>query len=196
MNRKNSRSQKKLAILPIMLVIMLLTTGAAYAYWYDTLTIDGDITTSDFSVVISIPVEGHGDDETKDIVDIGYSNIVVDPGQISCTITLTGAYPCWHGWYRLGVESTGTVPVHITGYTIDPNPDELDIWVTNEAGGTPFVDANGDPIQLHFGGEYFFLLHIHVFEDDEATPPILPEQGATYTFTITITCIQYNYNGL
>lgn len=196
MNRKNSRSQKKLAILPIVLVAMLITTGTAYAFWVDTLTITGDVTTANFDVKFSKPTDPcyWGDDETKDIVTITSDNLVIntDDDWNSATITITGAYPGYHGWVGIGIECEGKVPVHLKTdpvITYDPDGGELNVWMTEYCGVNP---AFPDCWQLHITEEYFFRIHFEVIEDDEAG--ILPEQGQTYTFTITFPLIQYNYN--
>jgi predicted ribosomally synthesized peptide with SipW-like signal peptide len=195
MNRKNSRLQKKLAILPIVLVAMLLTTGAAYAFWYDTLTISGDVTTSDFDVDWSLTTYGDNEPDGKDTVLLTDSCFVMEQDWNTVTVTIDGAYPCYEFWFRIGVVCAGQVPAHLKDSVVIDAPAELEITLTDENGGPAFPDNEfGQPWQLHFGYEYFLLIKVHVFEDDNAVPPILPHQGQTYTFTITIPLIQYNYN--
>jgi predicted ribosomally synthesized peptide with SipW-like signal peptide len=192
MNRKNSRSQKKLAILPILIVGMLIATGTAYAYWYDNLTISGDVTTSNFDVELSIA--DYWDDEWKDVVDLGPDTVVMGEDWNKVTITLDGAYPCYKAYFVIGVVCSGKVPCHLKSDPVINAPDELEVEMFDYfTGGEPFPDdENGMPWQLHFGHEYFLLITVHVYENDDLD--ILPQQGQTYTFDITIPLIQYNYN--
>ena len=199
MNKKNSRSQKKLEIIPIMLVTVLLTTGAAYAFWYDSLTITGDVTTSDFDVELSLPYYWYYDCEWKDVVtfdpdggldDVDFEYETEEWNKI--TFYIDGAYPGYHGYIKIGVVSKGDIPAHMKDDpTIETVP-ELDVWLSMEDQTCegPYDDPFWECWQLH-ELEYFFLIHFEVIEVD---PDIMPQQGQTYTFTVTLPLIQYNYD--
>lgn len=199
MNKKHSRAQKKLAILPILLVGMLVSTGAAYAYWYDTLTVDGTVTTAYFNVELSLPTTWYYDCEWKDVVtenDISFLWDKIDPDPDAydkITITVNNAYPGYHGAIRIGIVSTGNIPAHMKGDPVITTVDEIDVWFAKEGQvcDPPYDDPFPYCWQLH-QQEYFFMIHFEVIEDDYAG--ILPQQGATYTFTITFPLIQYNYD--
>ena len=181
--------QKKLAILPVMLIVMLFSVGATYAYWYDNLTVVGEITTSDFDVELSLV--GWGDLEDKDIVTDDDVTMTMAEDWNSVTITVDGAYPCYQAYFIIGIVCRGKVPAHLKGPVEIEAPPELEIDIVHYPdGGIAFPEC----WQLHWSFEYFIQINMHVFEDDQGDPPILPQPGATYTFTVTIPLIQYNYN--
>jgi predicted ribosomally synthesized peptide with SipW-like signal peptide len=205
MKGKNSRSQKKLAILPIMIAAMLISTGVAYAYWYDTLTIHGEIKTATFDVELS-NTNDYYDCEWKDVVTADDVTMIygetTGPDKFdSIIVTINGAYPSYHGAIRVGIVGRGIVPAHMKGDPIIDAPPELNVWLddeyigqtTEQICGGPYVDPFPDCWQLHLDEEFFWI-HFHVIEDDDAVPPILPEQGKTYSFKITFPVIQYNYD--
>jgi len=47
-------------------------------------------------------------------------------------------------------------------------------------------------MQIHPCHERGIKVWVHVFEDDNAEPPIQPEQLTTYTFTVEFVLIQWN----
>lgn len=186
-----------------MLVVMLISAGTAYAYWYDSLTISGDVTTANFDVELSLPQHWYYDCEWKDVVteaDVYFDWDTVFGDDV--TITVNGAYPGYHGAILIGVISRGTVPAHMKGDPIIntvPDVPEFNVWLDDWSIGDtmddicqgPYYDPFPDCWQLH-ELEYFFYIHFEVIEDDAAG--ILPQQGATYTFTVTLPLIQYNYD--
>jgi hypothetical protein len=203
MNRKQSRSHKKLAILPIVVIALLVSTGAAYAFWTDALFISGTVYTANFDCELSLPDPYYWDCESKDIVteaDVTYEWESIhpeDPDKFDeITITVNGAYPGYHGIILMGVVSRGLIPAHMQGDPIiTTSGPELNVWLSTdeEYCQGPYTDPFPWCWQLHTQ-EYFFHIHFEVIEDDDAQPPILPQQGATYTFTITFPLVQYNYD--
>jgi hypothetical protein len=174
---------RKTLILPIILVGLM--TSVAAANWYATLKVTGNITTGTFTPELSLP-PGWTDNEV--LKDVGHvSAEIIGPLWHKIEITITNAYPCYEAYGPIGVHHIGSVPAIIKSITWDDAPPELEIWITQYPG-------NPWPIgyQLHGCHEIFFYLHVHVLEDDTAIPPIKPLPDTTYTFTVTITLVQYN----
>ena len=158
------------------------------------MTIYGDITTSDFDVELSIPTTWYYDCEWKDVVtenDVSFEYETSEWNAV--TITVNGAYPGYHGAIRIGVVSRGTIPAHMKGDPVITTVPELYVWLSQEGQicQPPYDDTFPDCWQLH-QQEHFFMIHFEVIEDDQAG--ILPQQGQTYTFTIVLPLIQYNYD--
>ena len=180
---------RKALILPIL--IMALMIGFTAAYWIDQLKITGKITTGTYSDELSLPVQDYPDNEPPE-KDIGKTTAWISPTPPYdiITITVTGAYPGYESWVTVGLHHIGTVPA-IIHLTID-NPPELKVWYVpaEKPGGGYYPDPEG--YQIHGCNEIFWVIHIKVIEDDTANPPILPQQGTTYTFHMYVNTIQYN----
>jgi hypothetical protein len=190
----------KFALLPIVLTIMLIITGVSYAWWQGNLTITGSLTTTNFHATVSLPVPGGGPipffsgDNEEPEKDIGYvKDVTIDQDTNKFTINISDAYPCYEAWILLGIENNGDLPLHIKEIIYEDVPPELEIWFE------PYIFDGFDPIpildiQLYHGQEYWFWIHIHIFEDDDSEPPIQPQQNTDYSFSIILRTIQYNYH--
>jgi len=177
--------QRKILILPIVILMMTMMIGFSAAWWRENLVINGEITTGTYDSELSLPP---GWTDTETLKDIGHvSARIIGPPYDTIEITITDAYPCYEAYGPIGVHHIGSVPCIIEDIIIDAPP-ELEIW-TSAYPGNPWPVIGW---QLHGCEEVFFYLHVHVFEDDTATPPILPLPDTTYTFTVTIKTIQYN----
>jgi predicted ribosomally synthesized peptide with SipW-like signal peptide len=176
---------RKTLILPIILVGLMI--GVTAAYWTATLKVTGNITTGTFNPELSLPLGGWDDNEvTKDIGHVTAD--IIGPPYNKIVITIDHAYPSYEAWVSIGVHHVGTVPSILKDISWDPHPPELQIWIT-QCPPSPWPVIGQ---QLHHCQEIFFYLHVHVFEDDNAIPPIKPLPDTTYTFTVTITLVQYN----
>ena len=180
--------QRKILILPTVILIMAIMIGFSAAWWRENLIINGDITTGTFTPELSLPYgQWYDNEEIKDVGTVEAE--IIGPPFDTIVITIENAYPCYEAWVAIGVHHIGSVPQIIESITWDDAPPELEIWLTQYPNNPwPIVGT-----QIHNCIEVFFYLHIHVFEDDTAEPPILPLPDTTYTFTVTITCVQYNY---
>lgn len=192
----------KFVLLPIVLTIMLIITGVSYAWWQGNLTITGTLTTTNFHATVSLPVPGGGpvpffsEDNEEPEKDIGYvKDVTIDQDIDKFTINISDAYPCYEAWILLGIENNGDLPLHLKEIIYEDVPPELEIWfepyifLIDNFVPVPLLD-----IQLHHGEEYWFWIHIHVFEDDDSVPPIQPQQNTDYSFSIILRTIQYNYH--
>lgn len=174
---------KSLKTLVIPILIMALITGFAAAYWSEQLVITGDITTTEFHADVSLPWPLIWDDneEIKDVANI----IDADTeGPKKIVVVIDNAYPCYECWIKVGVHIMwGSMPGIIKDIIIDAPP-ELDVWVEPYTLGQTIIGQ-----QLHECQEFFMKVYCHVVEIEGE---IEPEQGTTYTFTVTIVMAQYN----
>lgn len=177
---------RKMLIVPVVLMVMMI--GSSAAFWNATLKFKGNITTDDFKPQLSLPGDDWGDNEM--LKDIGHVTATfigpTPPGKI--VITIDHAYPGYEAYVGIGVHNVGSVPCIIKDISWDPSPRELQIWISQH--GTDHWPVIG--YQLDYCHEEFFYLHIKVIEDDTAVPPIKPSQDFSYTFTVTISLVQYN----
>lgn len=183
-------NSRKVMAISMTLVAAMLMLGFACAYWSDTLTIQGTITTNHFDADLSLPQPWQqyaGDNEVEK--DVGYIDFVEiyddlndeswDTSMDLIKIVIKNAYPGYEAWVRAGLHvCAGSMPGIVKEIIIDA-PDELEVWVNPDLTGT----------QVHPCWEYFFNVHVKVIEDQ-----IEPQQGTTYEFTVTIVMAQYNAN--
>ena len=187
----------------MVLVIMLALLGVGYAFWSETLTIEGTVTTGEVDVEFSTyePVEcvdtqtglceeepelkdsaaectvewlgGEGDFDDVPLLDNG-SNLL--------QVTVTGMYPSYHCKVSFDVTSTGSVPVHVKPpvYTgVEPLPE----WVA-----TNIEECYPADVQLHQGESTLpCTLDIHF---TNAQAPL--ENSGPLTFGWTILAHQWN----
>jgi predicted ribosomally synthesized peptide with SipW-like signal peptide len=174
---------RKTLILPIILIGLMI--GVTTAYWTTQLKVTGNITTGTFIPELSLPEHQCYDNEVlKDVGNVSAEFISAN----KIEVTITNAYPCYEAWVGIGVHNNGGIPLIIKSITWADAPPELQIWIS------PFP-LNPWPVigyQLHYCHEIFFFLHVHVFENDTAIPPINPLPNTTYNFNVTILCVQYN----
>jgi len=176
---------RKTLILPVVLMVMML--GSSAAFWTTTLKLKGNITTDDFKPELSLPTDDWGDNEVlKDIGHVTADFVGPFPGTI--VITIDHAYPGYEAYVGIGVHNAGSVPCIIKDISWAGAPPELQIW-TSQRPGSPWPVIG---YVFPYCTEIFFYLHVKVFEDDTAKPPINPLQDTTYSFTVNILLVQYN----
>jgi len=180
----------KTATLFIVGIMALACVSASYALWYEDLIIDGTVTTGTFSAEWSLPEPleyGDNDDGGKDVADITYIHLI---DWETCQVTIENAYPFYEAWFKIGIVCRGNIPLHVKEIIYD-GPDCIEVWLDPDPLNDPrYPDGIA---QIHQFGEYFTWVHIRIIEDDNAEPPIDPEQDHTYMFTLTVRTIQYNY---
>jgi len=187
-----TQKSKKILTLPISLIISLLIIGLSFAYWNDTLTIQGTITTNHFDADLSLPQPWQnyaGDNE--EVKDVGYIESVEiyddpndeewDTSMDLIKIVIKNAYPGYEAWVHVGLHVVvGSMPGIVKEIIIDA-PDELHVW----------VDPDWTGQQVHACHEYFFDVHVRVIEVEGQIEPL---QDTSYEFTVTIIMAQYNAN--
>lgn len=174
----------KLGAIFLISVLAIAGTGAAYALWYEDLTIWTDIHTGNVDVEFSY--EGWECDQTK---DIAYITGGIEDDEF-LYLQFWDVYPCVNFYVYFNVESTGSIPVHftpMTHYTSLPDGcyeySLLISYVLKANGDILYPNTLAD-VQLHQGDMVFFILWIH-FNNE------LP-QSSDFTFDFYTTAHQYN----
>ncbi len=174
----------KLGAIFLMSVLALAGTGAGYALWSDTLSIDGTVNTGSIGAVFE---EGWAEDtddfEYTDPLEKDYSWIecIVSLDGQTLTVTVYNAYPCIDYYNYFYVHNTGTIPIHVGNFEIltDTLPADATLEVCWDD-----PPAGQDYIQIHPCETELGYVHIHLCND--------AAQGATYTFTATLMYWQWN----
>jgi hypothetical protein len=180
----------------LILVIALAAVGVGYAFWSETLTIQGTVQTGEVDVEFStyLPVEcvdtQTGLCEEEPALKDGAANCTVewgknntdegDDGSDLLTVTVTGMYPSYHCKVSFDVTSTGNVPVHVKW----PEPTgDIPEYVA-----TDFETCYADSVQLH-QGESTGKCTIDIHFTNEQAPE---ENSEPITFGWTILAHQWN----
>ena len=167
----------KMAALFAVLMIALSVLGFAYAYWSETLTIEGTITTGELDVefteqytiscsdymTCTVSFE-NGDDVEPSSGTTDYSKM---------TVMVDNGYPC--GWCNVTftIHNCGTIPAKV---------DKITITAANELDVTLEGLSEGDEIDVD--GSVSPTLKIHINEN--------AAELSSYTVSITIDFKQFN----
>jgi len=176
-------AKPKILILPIIAIVALATIGITFAWYNQAFQVTGSFSTG--KVWAQWSFHGYGDNEVEK--NIGIITATISKDFQTVTMTATNVYPSYAGWVWLDIHVMGTIPLIVQDVKITAPP-ELEVWVEN-------LDFPGKPIigmQIHPCHERGIKVWVHVFEDDNAEPPIQPEQLTTYTFTVEFVLIQWN----
>jgi hypothetical protein len=156
-----------------VLMIALMALGFAYGLWSKTLYINGTVNTGSVNAEFAnVVCSDTGVDPGYD-KDVASCNVGLSDDKQTMTVTISNAYPCYSCKIRYDVVNTGTIPVKIKSITVT-NPSEVSVTVTGIKVGD----------QIDCGASEAGDLEIHVEQD--------AEQGATYTFSVTIYLVQWN----
>ncbi|GEM_PF-595134 len=135
-----ARNNKLLSGLPLLLIVLLSTLGAAYAAWTDTIRVNlraemGSLTLAfDYKEPPSY-VEYYLDPATGQLVEGEWEGKDVASGRAYCAdlitdehtgkkgykrliIEISNAYPCYHGHTTFILRNIGTVPIYIARFII------------------------------------------------------------------------------
>ena len=151
-------------------------TGTGYVYSWDGSA--ANLISGPMGVgvqVLYVGTECYPYEEVKDVGNAWCE--ILDDGK-TILVTVENGYPCYEAtmWYT--IANVGTVPVHIQDIVVD-NPNPITVEVTGIAPGTQ-IHPISEPGVVPTPGD----LHIHVLQE--------AEQGAWYTFTVTINAVQWN----
>jgi predicted ribosomally synthesized peptide with SipW-like signal peptide len=196
--------KSKMAALFASLLIALAVVGFTYAWWTETLTISGTISTGNLNVEFT-------DVTCKDnegTLDVGTCSASAT-GKQKVTVTMGNAYPCYECDVDFMIHNTGTIPAKIMSIKlieISKGTDKKTVNVELVTCTTYYVDFEGgtvdttlDPTKHDFSlhgtsltvgnqvnpnEKIYGDLHIHI------------EEGAaeltSYDFTIEILVGQFN----
>jgi hypothetical protein len=106
---------KKLGLLFLVLLLALGGTGAAFAHWSQTLTIDTTVETGTLicdATVTSNDPPGTLDPGSDPPKDTG-TTTVTEVSKELVEVLLTNAYPCYNPELTIEVANVGSIPFHI-----------------------------------------------------------------------------------
>mgnify|MGYP005858980515 CR=1 FL=1 len=173
----NGKRTLPFGLLTIAVVLALALMGIAYAWWDETLTINGTVQTGEVDVAFqnaSDDDEGTDPGYDKDVADCEVE--VAEDGN-SMTITIRNGYPSYTCTVSYEFFNAGTIPVKLYSIT-ETIPDELTVDQTGPGVG----------YQLDAGHSVTATLAIHV--DQEA------EENTDYSLSKSFEWVQWNeYEG-
>jgi len=106
---------RKIGLLALALVLALGTMGVAFAYWQDTLTINGSVATGTFDTEFANVGASDNEVTGPDVGNCTVSAILAK----SFTVTIANGYPCYTGTVTFDVVNNGTVPAKIKSIKVD-----------------------------------------------------------------------------
>ena len=185
----------KMAAIFGVLIIGLAVMAASYAYWTETLSVSGSVGTGELDAKFTNAFtddDGTVNNAEKDAGDTGLdpkecgpnparydydvanstANIEDDPH--IATITVANSYPDYNTTAWFDIKNTGSIPVKISGVNFANVSDKLEVKTVVDPTGTTLEP--GETTQLG--------VCVHVKPD--------AEEGATYTFSITVDVEQFN----
>jgi len=171
------------------LIIALGMSGVAFAHWSETLYINGTVSTGELDAEWSVHSIWDSEPDEKNVSGMTYTyDPATDPYTLN--ITINNAYPCIDYYAIIDIHNTGTIPLHIWDIDIDtgtlPDGTTLEI-IPIENIGTDTVLPLKECTQLHKCQMAYGILHVHLDQD--------AEELKTYTFSITVEVVQWNYTG-
>jgi predicted ribosomally synthesized peptide with SipW-like signal peptide len=171
------------------LMVALAMTGVAFAWWTETLTIQGTISTGELDVEFTniqsndsgtsldpIKVDGQRVTSGYNVatcVAVGEDGPDGDGDLSKITVTITNAYPCYYPQVTFKVKNGGTIPAKVASITTTAPPE-----VSVVLGGI----SEGDTIAA--GASADCTLDIHVTG--------AAVENSRYTITVTIGFVQFN----
>lgn len=181
---------KKGWILSLVLVVVLAVAGLSFAAWTEAINIHGTVNTGDINPlftrtftlddgVVNDPEIDPEDDGTDPLYDrdVASTAATISPDGKTITCVIENGYPCYFTETYFEITNQGSVPVKITGLDVDSPPEvTVEPWVEDE---------EIDPGETVAG----YLIN-HVAE--ESMEGLDAGETATYQFTATINCEQWN----
>jgi len=166
------KMNKRMAALPLLMILALGIIGFAYAMWWDEVTIKGTVEMGSLTMAFDYfepplcyefwlnPETGTlvpGEYEDKEVgeQEVWYDDYIYDEhsdkdGWRTLYILVTNAYPSYRVHVTFKVHNIGTVVGHLVSYDFaDDGSDEPITWVFNPADSENvgyFVNAAGVPI--------------------------------------------------
>lgn len=162
---------KKMGAIFGALLLGLLVVAATYAYWSQTLSISGTVSTGYLQAKI-VNVTTYDNEVTY---DVGTITATIGANGTSATITISNAYPGYNATAVFTIKNTGSIPVKLSDVV---NNNNTEINVTTTWSG---LDANG--VLLPNSTATLTVL---------TSVTDLAAQNSTYTYNITINVAQFN----
>jgi len=173
---------KKIGLLSLALVLALGTLGVAYAMWFDTLEIDGTISTGSLEIIFASQYDNDPATGADDPCEAGSWNIssgtpVWDGGRYTkdyasiastfedefATISVNNAYPSYWGSVIWDVKNVGLIPVKFWSVNLTELSKGNSEWPVNVElviGTRYYVDADTQNVDttLDPGDDFSFIL--------------------------------------
>jgi len=191
----------KMAAIFGVLIIGLAVMAASYAYWTETLSVSGSVTTGELDAQftnaftdddggVNNATKDYGDDG-KDPAECGPSSeedpiaryaydVASSSASISeddphtATITVSNSYPSYYTTAWFDIKNTGSIPAKIKSVNLVDVPDELSVRIVK--------DPTGKTIEPDETAQLGICVHV---KPDAG-------EGATYTFSVTVDVEQFN----
>jgi len=181
--------KSRVAGLFAVVLIALAVLGFSYAWWTETLTIDGTITTGELDVEF-LDVASNDADTANDpiMVDgqrqwttvhvatctaVGEDGPDEDGDLSKITVTITNAYPCYYPQVTFKIKNGGTIPAKVASIT-STAPPAVSVVLSGISVGQ----------EIAAGASVDCTLDIHITEG--------ADEGSSYTFSVTIEFGQFN----
>jgi predicted ribosomally synthesized peptide with SipW-like signal peptide len=166
--------RNKFAVLAILLIVALAATSVGYAYWTETIDINGTVQAGNLDVafVDDAPTTPTTSDNENSLDVATCSADVSDDGN-ELVIEIGNAYPGYECYIDFGVENVGSIPVDLNEIVLGAVDDALEV--------TP-VGVSAD--NLAVGGTIDGMIMVKVNES--------AVEGETYTFSASILAEQFN----
>jgi hypothetical protein len=163
------------------LILSLAITGVAFAHWTDTLYINGTVNTGTFDAELSV---GQGYDSEPPCKDVSSISGTLSEDKNTITVTVSNAYPCIDYYLPIDLHCVGSVPLVIQSIEYNGDlPENTTLKIIPDPAHPNDVIQVGT--QLHQCQTAYGLLHLHLDED--------AAENTTYTFSVTINVVQWNY---
>jgi len=194
----------------MVLVLPLAICGAGYAYFTDTVTIDGTMTAGTLSVEFdnvgsSDPTGTYDPGQTPEM-DVACTEVspVSEDGK-SFTVTVTNGYPCYRSVVSFEIVNTGSIAAKIATITIsdgqgnmatitnDGDYADVDLGVSVNKDVRITVTGIGEDTIIAAGGSLSGALNMHVIEKSVETDlGYDADQNTNGSFSVTIVVTQFN----
>jgi len=201
---------KKLALLCLPLVLALALCGAGYAYFTDTVSIEGTVTAGTLEVEFdnlgsSDPGRTYDPGQTPEVdVASTIAGSISEDGK-SFTVTVSNGYPCYSSIVSFDIVNTGTITSKIGSITITDGQDnsasisndgdcaDVDLGVTDNKDVRITITGIGEDTAIAVGGSVSGALNMHVIDKSVETDlGYDADQNANGSFTMTIVVTQFN----
>jgi len=204
---------KKVMVIPMLLVFALVLTGFAYAHWEKIITINGTVNTGNMcaefvqgSLIQKDPFDPPTPDWTCDDGLVNIRQLTKNIGHTNCTledtnndnykdtlkIEMGNVYPSYYEHVAWKIHNCGTIPWRI--WRVIFNPGNI---IINETGPIIKLDLNNDAlpdIEIdwgdNFGDQVDPCENIDLSVDFHVLQPI--PKNSILTFTITIEIVNWN----
>jgi predicted ribosomally synthesized peptide with SipW-like signal peptide len=202
--RRNDRMKSKMAALFATVLIALAVVGFSYAWWNETLTINGTISTGNLAVEFT-DVTCNDNEGT---LNVGTCSASATEQQ-KVTVTMDNAYPCYECDVDFMIHNIGTIPAKIMSIKLieiskDNNKKSVNVELVTCT--TYYVDFEGGTVDTTLDpNKHDFSLHVTTLTVGNQVNPnekiygdlhIHIEEGAayhtSYDFTIQILVGQFN----